>query len=705
MYARVGRPHCPNCNEEVNKQSPEQITTSILEMAQEGQVMIIVPLIRDGKGEHKRVLDEIRKGQYAQARINGEYYTVEELEGFELDKIKKHTIEIILPQLIRPGMDKNRVLDLIKQALDLGNGFIAAANAGSEDETTFSQYYVCAKCNINLPVIEPRSFSFNSPQGACQDCSGLGTRLIVDPVLVIPNEKLTISEGAIRPWTRVYANSSSILKKVGEAIEPCGFSLDTPVKDLTEKQREVLLYGNKGYEGVIPDLEKKYAQTDSDYVRKEIEKYMRVLICPTCKAKRLQPAVLAVTVGEKSISVLVNMTITGLKEFFKSLKPGKNNGYSFSKKEWSIMEQLVKEVLERLTYLEDVGLQYLTMDRPSTTLSGGELQRIRLATQIGTKLTGVIYVLDEPSIGLHARDNEKLIKTITRLRDLGNTVIVVEHDQATMHAADWVIDMGPGAGERGGKIVAQGTAKELMKNPKSLTGKYLSGKEEISRPKNYRKGNGKHITIHKAKAFNLKDVTVDIPLAKLVAITGVSGSGKSTLMTDILAKSLAHHFYRAKELPAAHEKISGIEHIDKVITIDQSPIGRTPRSNPATYTGVFTYIRDLFIDVPESKLKGYKAGQFSFNVKGGRCEECQGEGQVKIEMQMLADVYILCEECHGRRYNKEALEVYYKGKNVADILELTVEEARKFFKDTKVIFEKLSTLNDVDDPVDVFNDV
>lgn len=695
MYARVGHPHCPNCNEEVIKQSPEQITTSILEMTKAGQVMIIVPLIRDAKGEHKRTLAEIRKGQYAQARINGEYYTIEELDGFVLDKTKKQTIEIILPQLIRAGMDKNRVLDLIKQALDLGNGFITVANAGSDDETTFSQYYVCAKCNINLPVIEPRSFSFNSPQGACLACSGLGTRLVVDPALVIPNDKLTISEGAIRPWTRVYANSSSILKKVGTAIEPCGFSLDTPIKNLTEKQRELLLNGGHGFEGIIPDLENKYGETDSDYVKKEIEKYMRVLICPTCKGDRLQPAILAVTVGEKSIADLVQMTITDLKGFFVALKPGKKNSHSFNKTEWSIMEQLVKEVLERLSHLENVGLQYLTMDRPSTTLSGGELQRIRLATQIGTKLTGVVYVLDEPSIGLHARDNEKLIKTITRLRDLGNTVIVVEHDEATMHAADYVIDMGPGAGERGGKIVAQGTAAELMKNSKSLTGRYLSGKEEISRPKNYRKGNGKVLTIHKANAFNLKDVTVDIPLAKLVAITGVSGSGKSTLMTDILAKSLAHHFYRAKELPAAHEKITGIEHIDKVITIDQSPIGRTPRSNPATYTGMFTYIRDLFIEVPESKLKGFKAGQFSFNVKGGRCEACQGEGQVKIEMQMLADVYIMCEECHGRRYNKEALEIYYKGKNIADILDMTVEEARKFFKDTKVIFEKLSTLNDV----------
>ena len=696
LFARVGHPHCPKCGKEVNKQAPDQIADRIMDLTKKGQVVIIVPLIRDQKGEHRRVLEEIRKSNYAQVRIDGMMYRLEELEDLTLDRVQKHTVEIVMPQLILKDIDRPRLLEIIKQSLDLGDGFMSARIVGEEEEATFTQFFVCAACDLHLPVIEPRSFSFNSPQGACPACSGLGTRLVIDPELVIPNMSLTINQGAIRPWTRVYANSSAMLAKVAKAGDRHGFTLDTPIKDLDKKKLDILLYGNDIFEGIIPDLEKKHPTTDSDYVRKEIERYMRVLVCPTCKGKRLQDAFLAVTVANKNIHDFVTMNVGRLKETFKALKPnGKDNGERLSKNEWSIMQQLANEVITRLTHLENVGLQYLTMDRSATTLSGGELQRIRLATQIGTLLTGIVYILDEPSIGLHPRDNEKLIETLKHLRDLGNTVIVVEHDEATMKAADLIIDMGPGAGEHGGKIVAIGTAKELMKNSKSITGKYLAGKEVIARPKAHRKGSGKAITIHKASAFNLKDVTVDIPLGKFVAITGVSGSGKSTLMTDILAKALAHHFYRAKDLPAPHEKISGIEHIDKVITIDQSPIGRTPRSNPATYTGVFTYIRDLFIEVPEAKLKGYKAGQFSFNVKGGRCEACQGEGMVKIEMQMLADVYIECEECHGRRYSKEALEIYYKGKNIADVLDMTVETARKFFRDVPVIFEKLSTLCDV----------
>ena len=696
LFARVGRPHCPQCGEEVNKQNPEQIAEHLIDWVQKEQAIIIIPLIRDQKGEHRKVLDEIRKSSYAQARIDGYSYSLDELEDLSLDRTKKHTIEIVWPQVIFKDLSDSKILDVVKQALDLGNGFIIVQGVESKKEQTFSQFYVCPKCEINLPIIEPRSFSFNSPQGACVKCSGLGTRLVVDKELVIPNPKLTISEGAIRPWTRVYANSNSVIAKVAKAGEKLKFTVDMPIVKFSEAQLKGLLYGTGDYEGVIPDLEAKHAQTDSDYVGKEIEKYMRVLICPTCEGKRLQPAILFVTVAGKNIHDFVSMTIFDLGVFVKGLKPSsKKADNELSKRDWSIMQQLVGEVLSRLKYLEDVGLHYLTLDRASTTLSGGELQRIRLATQIGTQLTGIVYVLDEPSIGLHARDNEKLISTLKKLRDLGNTVIVVEHDQATMMAADEIIDMGPGAGEAGGKIVAQGTAKELMKNPRSLTGKYLAGKEEIHAPKKYRQGSGKSITIHGATAFNLKNVTVDIPLAKFVAITGVSGSGKSTLMTDILAKALSHHFYRSKELPAEHEKITGIENIDKVITIDQSPIGRTPRSNPATYTGVFTYIRDLFVELPESKLKGFKAGTFSFNVKGGRCEECQGDGMVRIEMQMLSDVFVVCEECHGRRYDKSSLEVYYKGKNIADVLEMTIAEARLFFKDVKVVFEKMSTLVDV----------
>jgi len=696
LFARVGRPHCPQCDQEVNKQNPEQIAEHLIDWVQKEQAIIIVPLIREQKGEHRKVLDEIRKSSYAQVRIDDYTYGLDELEDLKLDRSKKHTIEIVLPQVIFKDLSDNKILDVVKQALDLGDGFIIVQGVESKKEQTFSQFYVCPNCEINLPVIEPRSFSFNSPQGACTKCSGLGTRLVIDQELVIPNPKLTISEGAIRPWTRVYANSNSVIAKVAKAGEKLKFTVNMPIVDFSDAQLKGLLYGTGDYEGVIPDLESKHGQTDSDYVSKEIEKYMRVLICPTCDGKRLQPAMLFVTVAEKNIYDFVSMTIFDLARFIKGLKPSsKKADHELSKREWAIMQQLVGEVTSRLQYLEDVGLHYLTLDRASVSLSGGELQRIRLATQIGTQLTGIVYVLDEPSIGLHARDNEKLISTLKRLRDLGNTVIVVEHDEATMMAADEIIDMGPGAGESGGKIVAQGTAKELMKNPRSLTGKYLAGKEQIYPPKKYRKGSGKMITIHGAKAFNLKDITVDIPLAKFVAITGVSGSGKSTLMTDILAKALSHHFYRSKELPAEHDKITGIENIDKVITIDQSPIGRTPRSNPATYTGVFTYIRDLFVELPESKLKGFKAGTFSFNVKGGRCEECQGDGMVRIEMQMLSDVFVQCEECHGRRYNKAALEVYYKGKNIAEVLEMTIAEARLFFKDTKVVFEKMSTLVDV----------
>lgn len=694
MYARIGVPHDPKTGKEVKKQSLPEILEKLSELSQEGQVRLVVPLVHEQKGTHKRVLDEIQKSEYPQVRINGNFYAPEDIIGIELDKKKVWTIEVVMPQLLMQGAKPEQLEDLVKEVLDLGNGFFTGMVVGSEKEVLFSQFYLFSDGDTFLPEIEPRLFSFNSPHGACEACSGLGTRLVVDEELVIPNDALTISEGAIRPWTRVYANSASIMKKTAEGVKPLKFNLDTKISKLSDKQRKGLLYGAGDYLGIIPDLEQKHASTDSDYVRKEIEKYMRVMVCPTCKGKRLKDVVLAITVAEHSIADLVELNVSKLKAFFKTLKPGKNGG-NLPKEAYKIMEQLIGEVIDRLGYLEDVGLQYLTMDRSAVTLSGGELQRIRLATQIGTKLTGVVYVLDEPSIGLHSRDNEKLIKTMERLRDLGNTVIVVEHDEATMHAADYIIDMGPGAGEHGGKIVAKGTAQELMKNNKSLTGKYLAGKETIAKPKSYRKGNGKAITIHGAKAFNLKDVSVEIPLGKLVAITGVSGSGKSTLMTDILARALSQHFYRAKENPADHKKITGIEHIDKVITIDQSPIGRTPRSNPATYTGVFTYIRDLFTEQPESKLKGFKAGHFSFNVKGGRCEACQGDGQVKIEMQMLSDVYVTCSECQGRRYNKEALDVYYKGKNIADILEMTVEEARKFFRETKVIFEKLSTLNDV----------
>lgn len=692
LFARVGIPHCVSCGQEVRQQTVTEIIERMQQIAKQKKLRLIVPLIVEKKGDHKKTLEQLYKGPYQEIKIDKTILDKNELVDFPLDKKEKHTIEIVWPELISFDRPKKDFEEVIKQALDLGDGYLKAQVIDEEDEHVFTQYFMCPTCDIQLPTVEPRSFSFNSPQGACPACSGLGTTMVIDPELVIPNKKLTVNQGAIRPWNRVYANSNTILRTIEQLGKVHGFTNDTPIDKLSEKQLQTLLYGADGNGGIIGDLQDKYLHTDSEYVKKEIEQYMRVLVCPKCKGKRLQPHVLAVTIVDKNIYDLVTMTIDELKVFLLDLKSPKSG---LGKKEQKIMSQLIPEVCERLTHLEDVGLPYLTMDRSAVTLSGGELQRIRLATQLGTSLTGIIYILDEPSIGLHPRDNEKLIESIKGLRDRGNTVIVVEHDQATMESADLIIDMGPGAGEKGGKIIAQGTAEELKNDSKSITGKYLSGKEEISRPKKVRKGSGEKITIHGATAFNLKDVTVDIPLGKFVAFTGVSGSGKSTLVTDILAKHLAHEFYRAKDLPADHKEITGTQCIDKVITIDQSPIGRTPRSNPATYTGVFTYIRDLFVEVPEAKLKGYKAGHFSFNVKQGRCEHCSGDGSIKIEMPLLTDVYVECEECHGRRYKKESLEVYFNGKNIADVLEMTVDEARVFFKNTSVIFDKLNTLKDV----------
>jgi len=592
------------------------------------------------------------------------------------------------------------------------------------EDILFSQHFSCPHCNINLPPLEPRNFSFNSPHGACPDCTGLGTRLEVDPKLIIPNKKLSLAEGAIRPWSRTSSNQGwyvQMLEAVGEAH---GFSTRVPVAKLTEKQLDIVLHGSdskkikmryssenfegemrKAYEGVIPNLMRRHRETESDYVRAEIERYMRVLQCPTCYGKRLKPEVLAVTVVGKSINEVVDMTVGRAFEFFsyvsQNKKETKTNNAShlptetLGKREVSIARQILKEITERLRFLHNVGLDYVTLDRAASTLSGGEAQRIRLATQIGSSLVGVIYILDEPSIGLHQRDNTKLIETLKMLRDLGNTVLVVEHDEETIISADHVVDIGPGAGEHGGKVVAEGTPKQIMQKKNSLTGQYLSGKKKIESPKKYRKGNGKKISIVGAEEFNLKNVTVNIPLGKFVCITGVSGSGKSTLMTDILAKELAQYFFNAKDIPGKHKEIKGLQHLDKVIVIDQSPIGRTPRSNPATYTGLFTYIRDLFTQIPEAKVRGYGPGRFSFNVRGGRCEACQGDGLVKIEMNFLPDVYVECEECKGKRYSPQILEIHYKGKSIADVLNMTVEEAMYFFERQPAIHQKLKTLFDV----------
>ncbi|MCX6743560.1 MAG: excinuclease ABC subunit UvrA, partial [Candidatus Parcubacteria bacterium] len=606
-------------------------------------------------------------------------------------------------------MKKTPLYAAIQKALDLANGMVIILRRDNNQEQLYSQHLHCPKCSLNLPEIELRSFSFNSPVGACPKCTGLGVRLEIDPVLVVLNPRLTIEQGAIKVWSRLTSNQPIMHKILAAAAKVHKAPLDKPVEKMKKEELDVILYGTgeqeydidgrkHKFEGIIPFLEKKYRETDSEYVQKEIEDYMREIICPACAGKRLKPESLAVTVLEKNISELVNMDLQSLFNFFdqveKDSKAAKGK-LALTENEYKIAQQLLKEVKRRLEYLNAVSLDFLTLDRSATTLAGGEAQRIRLAKQISSSLTELIYVLDEPSIGLHQRDNKRLIDALKKLGDMGNTVIVVEHDQAIMEEADVIIDIGPGAGEYGGKLVDIGTIDKIKKNKESLTGLYLSGKYKIEARKNYRKGNNKFITVKNATANNLKNLDAKLPLGKFVAVSGVSGSGKSTLVIDILSRALAKHFFRAKEQPAEHKEIVGLDNLDKVVTVDQSPIGRTPRSNPATYTGVFTYIRDLYTQIPEAKMRGFDAGKFSFNVVGGRCEACAGEGLVRIEMQFLPDVYVECEECHGSRYVKDALEIYYKGKNIAEVLDMPVEEAKRFFSDIPIIAEKLMILYDV----------
>jgi excinuclease ABC subunit A len=708
LFARAGKPHCPNCGRPVAKQTIEQISAKIISMPQETQFIILAPVIKDQKGEHKNVMAEVRKAGYVRVRFDGVVYSIEEAEDLRVDKQKKHTVDVVVDRLTNnKELDKKRLIESLEAALDLGDGLVIVQRQDTSTDLLFSQHFACPHCDINLPPIEPRNFSFNSPHGACPECTGLGTKLEITPELVIPNRRLTIAEGAIRPWARTSANQAWYVRFLQQVAEANGFSIDVPVEKLSKKHLDIVLYGSgtkeysmeyssdrfegeftRNFEGVIPNLMRRYKETQSDYIRSEIEKYMRILICPVCKGKRLKPEALAVTVADKSIADIAAMTVEQAKHFFSNLT-------FLTEKEKAIAKQILKEISARLAFLHNVGLDYLSLDRTASTLAGGEAQRIRLATQIGSSLVGVVYILDEPSIGLHQRDNEKLIATLKTLRDLGNTVIVVEHDEGTILASDYTVDIGPGAGDHGGKIVAVGTPQEIMRNRNSLTGKYLSGKLSIPTPKKYRPGNGKFIVIRGAAEFNLKNIDVKIPMAKFVCITGVSGSGKSTLMTDILAKALAQRFYQAKDMPGKHKRIDGLEHLDKVINIDQSPIGRTPRSNPATYTGLFTYIRDLFTQVPEAKIRGYGPGRFSFNVVGGRCEACQGDGLVKIEMNFLPDVYVECEECKGKRYSPQILEIHYKDKNISDILNMTVEEAMEFFKNLPAIYNKLQTLHEV----------
>jgi excinuclease ABC subunit A len=705
LFARVGTPHCPICNTEVTKQSTEEIFQRIFNEFREKEPVnfsVLASIVSNKKGEHKYQLKQLKKMKVAKVRLDGTEMDLDEAINLELDKTKAHSIEAVIDHieskisLIDEPEFAKRLEKAVNMALELGNGVLYIHDGLEDKETLFSKHYVCPKDGTSLPEIEPRVFSFNSPQGACPVCQGLGIRLVIDPDLVLPNPRLTIAEGAIRPWSRTTSHSNWYSKVLNQLSKRYQFSLDLPVGDIPKDTLNILLYGEpedveERFEGVIPNLERRFQETDSDYLRQEIEKYMVERVCEICQGHRLRPEVLGVTINGKNIVQVTSVSIAETHQFFDDLIS--KNKLSDGQKQ--IAGQIIKEISVRLKFLMDVGLSYLSLDRNASTLAGGEAQRIRLATQLGSGLTGVVYILDEPSIGLHPRDHEKLLKTLFTLRDIGNTVIVVEHDEQTMYQADYIIDIGPGAGEAGGKVVSQGTPKEVMADENSLTGLYLSGKKKIEVPKKRRGPGENFLTVKGAAEFNLKNVTAKFPLNRFVCVAGVSGSGKSTLVEDILAKSLAAHFHRAQEIPGKHDSIEGLENIDKVINIDQSPIGRTPRSNPATYTGIFGPIRDLFADTEEARLRNYEAGHFSFNLRGGRCETCRGDGVIKIEMHFLPDVYVTCEECKGKRYNKEALEIHYKSKDIAHILDMTVDEALEFFKDTQQLSEKLAMLSAV----------
>ena len=718
LFARVGKPHCPKCGLPVQRQTIEQIVDALLNLPEDSRITLLAPKIRRKKGEHKEIFESARKSGFTRVRVNNEIMTLDEAETITLDKQKWHYIDIVVDRLIiRPDIETSRVAESVETALREGNGLLQIFQE-DKDDIVFSEEFACVSCGTSLPEIEPRTFSFNSPHGACNICTGLGYKLEVDPQLVIPNKDLSLSEGAISPWNRSGTSSTWYLSMVESVASSHGFSAKTPVKDLESSSIDLILNGDSekkitmkhktrrgqvyswdtAFEGVIPNLERRYQKTESDYVRHEIERYMSARPCQSCQGKRLRPEALAVQVCGINIVDVTSMSISeGLiwvSEIDPMINPETIN-VTLTERERTIGAQILKEIEGRLKFLDNIGLGYLTMDRTARTLSGGEAQRVRLATQIGSGLTGVLYVCDEPTIGLHPHDDHMLITTLSDLRDMGNTVIVVEHDEAMMRSADHIIDMGPGAGEHGGNVVATGTISEIMDNPRSLTGQYLSGTKIIPLPGARRAGNGSTITITGATENNLKNVNADIPLGCLVCVTGVSGSGKSTLIYDVLFKKLAQVLNNARELPGSHKSISGIEHIDKVVNIDQSPIGRTPRSNPTTYTGAFTPIRELFANLPEARVRGYKPGRFSFNVKGGRCEACQGEGYIQIEMQFLPDVTVPCEICEGRRYNREALEVTLRDKSIADILQMTVDQALDFFWNFPRIRPKLETLRDV----------
>lgn len=701
LFARIGVPHCPICGKSVTRQTPTVIVDQVSKENKDNRISVLAPIIVDKKGAFEHIPEQFQRAGFARVRVDEVVYSLDEFP--ELDKAKKHSIELVVDRMVVNDDGASRLSQSIEQALDIAEGRLLIINADTNKDTIYSLNYACIDHpDILIPELEPRTFSFNSPHGACSVCTGLGNRLEVDPEMVIPNGRLTIAEGAVRPWNRIRIDGW-YLKKVEVMAEANGFSTHVPTGELSDEQMRKVLYGTgkqiykvplgggrsveTTFEGVIPNLERRHKETDSEFVRKDIEKFMQERPCHACSGRRLKPEVLAVTVGNFSIIDICDLSIDDAVHFFKDLK--------LNEVESKIAYQIRKEIDARLIFLQDVGLNYLSLGRSAVTLSGGEAQRIRLATQIGSGLTGVLYVLDEPSIGLHQRDNERLIKTLKRLRDLGNSVIVVEHDEDTIRTADYLVDIGPGAGIHGGQIVAHGTPKEVENNVKSITGQYLKGTKKIETPKKRRKGNGKEIIIVGATENNLKNVEVSIPLGEFVVVSGVSGSGKSSLINDILAKELSAQLHRANTVSGHHEDIKGIENLDKAIIIDQSPIGRTPRSNPATYTGLFTPIRELFAAMPEAKLRGYGPGRFSFNVRGGRCENCSGDGIIKIEMHFLPDVYVPCEECHGKRYNREALEIHYKGKTISDVLAMTCEQALEFFENIPSINRKLQTLVDV----------
>jgi len=707
LFARAGRPHCPECGKAVSRQSPQQIVDQILTMPATTKFQVLAPVVRERKGEFVDLFAELVTQGYSRARVDGEIIQLTELP--KLKKQEKHTIEVVIDRLTAKAESKSRLTDSIETALKLGNGLVLLdfvdAKSG-EKEHTYSEHLACHDCNLSFEELEPRSFSFNSPFGACEECSGIGTKLEVDEELIIPDDSISINEGAIAPWAG--GQSSEYFLRLLEALAlELKFSLDNPWKKLSVKAKEAIMNGfdyevhvkyknrygrvrnySTGFEGVIPFIHRRHGETDSDYSRDKYEAYMRETPCPACNGARLKPEVLAVTLGGKSIAEVCALSIDDCAIFLKQV--------TLNKREAQIAERVMKEVHARLGFLLDVGLDYLSLDRPAATLSGGEAQRIRLATQIGSGLVGVLYVLDEPSIGLHQRDNRRLIETLTRLRDLGNTLIVVEHDEETIRTADWVVDIGPGAGEHGGRVVVSGSYEELIASKESITGAYLSGRKSIEIPKTRRAVDPKRqLVIKGAKENNLKDVEVSIPLGLFVSVTGVSGSGKSTLVNDILYTTLANKLNGARLVPGRHRTITGIDQLDKVVHVDQSPIGRTPRSNPATYTGVFDKVRALFAETTEAKVRGYQQGRFSFNVKGGRCENCSGDGTITIEMNFLPDVYVPCEVCHGARYNRETLEVHYKGKTIAEVLDMPIEIAHAFFESVPTIARYLKTLCDV----------